>query len=109
MNREFRSTTSEVGQKRKSAAQQRQDEHLGGYDLWREISTVTTLLENKRATGPLREILSQIRDNTLKDANLLLLQSRVIGTQVVGNKVHPLPVGVRDERRNHAPFSNNTV
>ena len=101
--------TANNQKKRKTPAELRHAEELGGHDLWQSFRTVTTLQQNKRATGPLAEILKQIRENTLTDANWLLLQSRVIGTQVVDGKVCFLPVGVEDERLSQPPFSTNTV
>ncbi len=68
---------------------------------------VTTLTQNKRAKGPLAEILQQIREATLTDANWQLLQSHIIGTQVVDGKVCMLPEGVRDDRLSHTPFSTH--
>ena len=90
---------------KKKPAELKEDEHIGGYDLWRAFTTVTTLLQNVRAKGALKEILEQIRQNTLTDANWLRLQSRVLGTQVIEAKVCALPKGVRDERLSRPPFS----
>ena len=77
--------------KSKTPDESRRAEELGGHHLWQSFRTVTTLTQNKRAKGPLAEILQQIRKGTLTDANWTLLQSRLIGTQVVDGKVCMLP------------------
>ena len=90
---------------KKKPAELKEDEHIGGYDLWREFATVTTLRQNVRAKGALKEILEQFRSNTLTDANWLLLQSRLLGTEVKDGKVCALPKGVQDKRLSQPPFS----
>ena len=73
------------------------------------VSHSNDITAEQACTGPLAEILKQIRENTLTDANWLLLQSRVIGTHVVNGVVRPLPPGVRDERLSKPPFSTNSI
>ena len=95
--------------KSKTPDESRKAEELGGHHLWQSFRTVTILTQNKLAKGPLAQILQHIREGTLTGANWTLLQSRIIGTQVVDGKVCMLPDGVRDDRLSHPPFSTHRI
>ena len=70
---------------------------------------MTVLTLNVCARDGLRSILAEMRAGKLSDQSCFLLQSRVLGTYVEGDKVLHLPPGTLDPRLAQPPFSDHTV
>ena len=77
-----------------------------GCRLWREqFRTVTCLSLNMRTTGPLRDILQEMRRGKLSDASWRALRARVLGkSEAQTGVLEDLPNGVMDPRLLQAPF-----
>ena len=77
-----------------------------GQQYWRGAAVVTFLDVNTRSDLALAQILDEMRQCRLSKASYGILQSRVVGTRLVGGCVAADPPGVLDPRLTREPFND---